>query len=84
MQAVIEIENRAWPCCETVSRRLDLEPAQLRVLGMRRPKYAYRACEEGVIEAPAPARLIKDGLFTEATVAQVIVAKYADYLPLYR
>jgi transposase len=37
-----------------------------------------------VVQAPAPARLIEGGLPTEATVAQVLVAKYADHLPLYR
>ena len=35
------------------------------------------------MQAPAPARLIKGGLPTEATVAHVIVGKYADHLPLY-
>lgn len=57
---------------------------RLRVLVVRRPKYACRACEEAVVQAPAPARLIEGGLPTEATVAQVLVAKYADHLPLYR
>jgi transposase len=54
------------------------------VLVVRRPKYACRACEEVVVQAPAPARLIEGGLPTEATVAQVLVSKYADHLPLYR
>ncbi len=54
-------------------------PAQLPVLVVRRPKYACRACEEGVVQAPAPARLIEGGLPTEATVAHVVVAKYADH-----
>ena len=92
VEVVIEPESHACPCCsgvlhcigENVSERLDIVPAQLRVLVTRRPKYACRACEEGVIQAPAPARLIEGGLPTEATVAQVIVAKYADHLPLYR
>jgi transposase len=35
-------------------------------------------------QAPAPARLIEGGNPTEATVAQVLVSKYADHLPLYR
>ena len=35
-------------------------------------------------QAPAPARLIEGGLPTDATVAQVLVSKYADHLPLYR
>ena len=59
-------------------------PAQFRVLMIRRPKYACRACTDGVVQAPAPARLIEGGLPTDATVAQVIVSKYADHLPLYR
>jgi transposase len=33
---------------------------------------------------PAPARLIEGGMPTEATIAQVLVSKYADHLPLYR
>jgi len=36
------------------------------------------------VQAAAPARLIEGGLPTEATVAQVLVSKYADHLPLYR
>ena len=36
------------------------------------------------IQAPALARLIEGGLPTEATVAQVLVSKFADHLPLYR
>jgi transposase len=37
-----------------------------------------------VVQAPAPPRLIEGGIPTEATVAQVLVSKYADHLPLYR
>ncbi len=50
----------------------------------RRPKYACRAYTDGVVQAPAPARLIPGGIPTEAMVAQVLVSKYADHLPLYR
>lgn len=35
-------------------------------------------------QAPAPARLVEGGIPTEATVAHVLVSKYADHLPLYR
>ena len=37
-----------------------------------------------MVQAPAPARLIEGGMPTEATIAQVLVSKYADHLPLYR
>ncbi len=47
----------------------------------RRPKYAC-ACGEAV--AQAPPRLIEGGIPTEALVADVVVSKYANHLPLYR
>lgn len=92
IEMVVDISDKACPCCgkhlhrigEDISERLDIIPAQFRVLVVRRPKYACRACEDVVVQAPAPARLIEGGLPTEATVAQVLVSKYADHLPLYR
>ena len=92
IETVVDIEDKTCPCCqgplhkigEDVSERLDIIPAQFRVLVTRRPKYACRACEEGVVQAPAPARLIEGGIPTEALVAHVVVAKYADHCPLYR
>jgi transposase len=92
IESVIDVENRTCPCCsgtlhrigEDVSERLDVVPAQVRVVVIRRPKYACRSCEDVVVQAPAPVRLIEGGLPTDATVAQVLVSKYADHLPLYR
>ena len=69
---------------ETRTEMLHRVPAQLRVKVIRRPRYGCRACAEAVVQAPAPARLIEGGLPTEAAVAHVVVAKYADHLPLYR
>jgi transposase len=88
----IEPEDTKCPCCrapmhvigEDAAERLDVVPAQFRVIVTHRPKYACRACEEAVVQAPAPERLIKGGLPTEAMVASVLVAKYAWHLPLYR
>jgi len=98
-EVVVEPESKLCPCCsgalhvigEDVSKRLDKVPANMRVIVTRRPKYACRTCEKtgadevaGIIQAPAPARLIEGGLPTEAFVADVVVSKYADHLPLYR
>jgi transposase len=98
-EVVIEPESKACPCCggelhvigEDTSKRLDKVPAKVRVIVTRRPKYACRSCEKtgadtvaGVIQAAAPARLIEGGLPTEAMVADVVVSKHADHLPLYR
>jgi transposase len=68
---------------EDVSKRLDVTPAKFRLIVTRRPKYAYRN-RDGVVQAPAPPHLIESGLPTEALLAQIAVAKYADGLPLYR
>src|SRR5262249_60021814 len=76
---------------EDVSKRLDKVRAKLIVVVTRRPKFACRSCEKmgadevaGIIQAPAPARLIEGGLPTERLVADVVVSKFADHLPLYR
>src|SRR5580692_10483729 len=79
------------PCCkapmhmigEETSERLDVLPAQYRVIVTHRPKFACRACEK-VVQENAPEHLIKSGLPTEAMVASVLVAKYGWHLPLYR
>src|ERR1700689_2400789 len=92
IELVVDIEDHTCACCrnalhrigEDRSERLDIIPAQMRVLVVRRPKYACRACGEVVVQAPAPARLIEGRLPTEATVAHVLGSKYADHLPLYR
>ena len=92
IDVTITPEDTNCPCCqapmhvigEETSKRLDVVPAQFRVIVTHRPKYACRACTDGVVQAPAPERLIKGGLPTEAMVAFVLVAKYASHLPLYR
>jgi transposase len=92
IETVIDVTSTVCPCCagtlhrigEDVAERLDIVPAQFRVVVVRRPKYACRTCTDVVVQAPAPARLIEGGLPTEATVAQVLVSKFADHLPLYR
>jgi hypothetical protein len=61
---------------EDTSARLDVVPAQYRVIVTRYPKLA-RACEGSIAQSPAPARLIEGGIPTEALVGQVAVARYA-------
>jgi transposase len=80
------------PCCRAAmteighdeSQRLDVIPVQYRVIVTRRPKFSCRACGGVVVQAPAPARLIEGGIPTEALVANVMVSRFADHLPLYR
>src|SRR3954470_8416996 len=92
VEVLVDVEDKSCPCCgesmhvigEDTSEMLDVVPAQLRVKVIRRPRYGCRACEEGVVQAPAPERPITGGMATEALLAQVLVSKYADHLPLYR
>ena len=92
IHVTITPEDSNCPCCrapmhvigEDTAERLDVIPAQFRVIVTHRPKFACRVCEQAVMQAPAPERLIKGGLPTEAMVACILVAKYAWHLPLYR
>ena len=92
IERVVEPDSLQCPCgCgemhkigEDRTERLDIVPAQLRVIVTIRPKYACRACTDGVTQALAPAHLIDGGLPTEGAIAHVLVSKYADHLPLYR
>jgi transposase len=92
IEQVIEPASIACPCgCgsmvkigEDRSERLDVTPAQLRVIVTIRPRYACPKGRAGVTQAPASAHLIEAGLPTEALIAQVMVSKYSEHLPLYR
>ena len=92
IEQVIEPKSTLCPCScgkmvkigEDRTERLDIVPAQLRVIVTVRPKYACRACEQGVVQSPAPVRLIEGGLPTEGAIAHVLVSKYLDHCPLHR
>jgi transposase len=92
IEQVIEPVSIACPCgCGTMAKigedrteRLDVTPVQFQVIVTIRPRYACPKGRAGVSQAPAPAHLIEAGLPTEAMLAQVIVSKYSEHLPLYR
>ena len=59
-------------------------PARFKVIVTRRPKCPPAATAMArVAQAPAPEHLIEAGIPTEALIAAVVIAKYADHLPLY-
>jgi len=92
IEELIEPESTACPCCaspmhrigQSESEALDVIPAIFRVKKTIRPKYACRACEDAVVQAPAPARVMDGGMATTALVAYVATSKFAWALPLYR
>jgi transposase len=85
-------DRRKCGCCgetmqpfgEDVTEELDYAPAKLFVREHVRPKYACKACQEGVAQADLPARPIEKGRPGPGLLAQVLVAKYVDHLPLAR
>ena len=68
---------------EDVAEKLDYVPGVFTVERHVRGKWVCDECET-LIQAPVPAQVIDKGIPTAGLLAQVLVAKYADHLPLYR
>jgi transposase len=66
------------------SETLERIPASFLVFVDKREKLACHACEEGVVTAPAPDKIIEKGRPGPGLLADVIIGKYADHLPLNR
>ena len=68
---------------DQVSEKLDCKPLEFFVRREVYPQYACRACETVVAQAVAPA-ILDRGSAAPGLLAQVVIAKYTDHLPLYR
>jgi transposase len=68
---------------EDVSEKLDYEPGVFTVERHIRGKWVCRCCEK-LVQAPVAPHVIDKGLPTAGLLAQVLVAKYLDHLPLHR
>jgi transposase len=68
---------------EDVAEQLEFVPASFRVIRHVRPKLACGCCD-AIVQAPAPSRPIERGIAGPGLLAHVLVAKFADHLPLYR
>jgi transposase len=71
------------PLGEDVSEVLEYVPARFKVIRHVRPKFSCGQCQS-IVQAAAPSRPIARGLAGPGLLAHVLVAKYADHLPLYR
>jgi transposase len=69
---------------EEIREQLEFIPASLVVIEHVRPKYVCTACEAHVVIAERLPEPIEKGLLGPGLLAQVIISKYADHLPLYR
>jgi transposase len=89
--------EKVCPCCagvrvrigETIRERLDYTPSSVFVREIAQPKYACRSCEQAArdpqIVAPAfPPEPVPKSRVGAGLLAQVIVSKCVDHLPLYR
>src|SRR5476651_2638901 len=68
---------------EDVSEKLDYMPGVFTVERHIRGKWVCDQCET-LIQAPVPAQVIDKGIPTAGLLAHVMIAKFADHLPLYR
>lgn len=68
---------------QEVTEQLDCVPAQFFVLRHIRGKYACACCQT-LQAAPMPTQMIDKGIPAPGLLAQVVVAKHDDHLPLYR
>ncbi len=68
---------------EDVAEKLDYVPGVFTVERHIRGKWSCAQCQT-IVQAPVDAHVIDKGIPTTGLLAQVLVGKYADHLPLYR
>jgi transposase len=68
---------------EDVAEKLDYQPGVFTVQRHIRGKWVCACCEK-LVQAPVVPHVINKGLPTTGLLAQVLLAKYLDHLPLYR
>lgn len=75
-----------WRCIgQEVSEQLDYEPARFLRHRTIRKKYVHRLdLNRAPVIAPLPERLLDRSLPAPGLLAQILVAKFCDHLPLYR
>lgn len=72
---------------EEITEELEYEPGELYVKKYVRPKYATpqsSTANTEIIVAPMPVRPIEKAIAGPGLLAQVVIDKYVDHLPLYR
>ena len=81
---VAVVVARRTASAQDETKILDYVPPKLEVHVHVRPKYACRYCKDGVVSPPPPERPIARGIAGPGLIAQIVVAKFGDHLPLYR
>ena len=66
------------------SEKLAYQPSEVYVIEHRVAKYACKQCDQGMGQASKPAELIPGSQVDSSLIAEVVLSKFADHLPLYR
>ncbi len=67
------------------TKYLEIVPSTMKVVEIHRPKYVEPGNEDrGVIIGELPPRVVDKGMAGPGLLADVLVSKFADHLPLYR
>lgn len=85
-QIVIEPAEDITACKkmgEEITEVLEYEPGELYVKQYKRVKYA-KPGNDGVLIGKLPSRPIEKAMAGEGLLAQIVIDKYVDHLPLYR
>lgn len=82
----VKAQPEAWRCIgQEVSEQLDYEPGRFLRRRTIRRKYVHRTRREAApVIADLPERLLDRSLPAPGLLAQILVGKYCDHLPLYR
>ena len=70
--------------CASVTRIIDIEQARAIVREDRREKLACKDCQSEVVRAPLGDKVVEGGAYGVRLVADMLVAKYDDGMPLER
>jgi len=85
-------DQRNCKCCplkmqrmgKVITEQLEYKPGELYVIEHVRIKYGCQRCKNDIMTAPLPPQPIDKGLPGPGLLAEVILNKYQDHLPLYR
>jgi transposase len=83
---LVKDQPEAWRCIgQEVSEQLDYEPGRFLRRRTVRRKYVHRTkLDSAPVIAALPERLLDRSLPAPGLLAQIVVGKYCDHLPLYR
>jgi transposase len=82
----VQAQPEAWRCIgQEVSEQLDYEPGRFLKRRLVRRKYVHKTNPDcAPVIAALPERLLDRSLPAPGLLAQIVVGKYCDHLPLYR